>query len=478
MVGSNQIWLTCVDPNYLVLKYTEYVHGNRLEMRRVVLDSSMLPSIQAAGNIQVTTPKVLVERFLATVRSECQIATQQNQPVLILIFGHGDSETYGVSIGGETSPDTAPRLKVADLKIAIGEVANVSLLITSCYSGGWVIKSNSDSSKPILNATIMAAAGPDIESESWVKSESCGRAAGSIYASALVQAAIKMQIQDEKEDEDEDEIRSSLTYARWAKSIQDTGREEVDSFFLKHEIMFSAQNDAWDMEWKSRSGLPMTDYKEKWEMLKTIPIDKSNPLTNRNPKTEFLVPLTMANLSLGESGSIHPIEGFRVRYINVVREQARQYLNSFPGNDAVGGNRDHSYFQELVRGKEYDKEFLEYLSNVLCFRMSVMKRATDYKNYLGLSIDDCHLFDTWAWEQRTLRACSNQRQIIEEGLEKWRQYKDIRTTVFNSRVFDPPVAGQGLTYLKPIDYLAIALYESNRSMAQILAEVEKMVKCK
>jgi hypothetical protein len=131
----------------------------------------------------------------------------------------------------------------------------------------------------------------------------------------------------------------------------------------------------------------------------------------------------------------------------------------------------------MARRYIYDKEFLEYLSNVLCFRMSVIKRATDYKNYLGLSIDDCHLFDTWA-EQRTLKACSNQRQIIEEGLEKWRRYKDIRTTVFNSRVFDLPVAGQGLTYLKPVNYLAIAFYESNRSIAQILAEAEKMVKCK
>lgn len=456
------------------------MHGNRLEMRRVVLDRSMLPSIQAAGNIRVTTPKILLERFWATVRSECQIAAQQNQPVLILIFGHGDPDTYGVSIGGETSPDVAPRLKVTDLETAIGKITDVSLLMTSCYSGGWVIKSNDVSSKPILNATVMTAAGPSFQSESWAKSQSCGRAAGSIYASALLQAAIKMQIQDEKEDEDynNNEIRSSLTYVGWAKLIYDTGREDVDRFFSEHNIMFSAQNDTWDVEWKSRSGLPMTDYKGKWELLRMIPIDISNPQTNRNPKAEFLVPLSKAKFSLGESGSIHPDESFRGRYINIVKEQARQYLNSFPGNDARGGNSVHSNFQELVYGKEYDKEALEYLGNVLCFRMSVMKLATDYKNYLDLSIDDCHLFDTWAWEQRILTACSNQLQSIEEGPEIWRQYQDIRKVVFDSHVFDSPVAGQGLFYLKPVEYLAIALCESSRPMAQILAEVEKIVRCK
>ena len=48
----------------------------------------------------------------------------------------------------------------------------------------------------------------------------------------------------------------------------------------------------------------------------------------------------------------------------------------------------------MARRYIYNKEFLEYPSNVLCFRMLVIKRATDYKNYLGLSINDCHLFDT------------------------------------------------------------------------------------
>jgi hypothetical protein len=77
----------------------------------------------------------------------------------------------------------------------------------------------------------MTAAG-DIEvSESWAKSESSGRAAGSIYASALVRAAIRMQVEGEEDEEVGEDVRSSPAYVGWAKLICDVGRYEVDRQF-------------------------------------------------------------------------------------------------------------------------------------------------------------------------------------------------------------------------------------------------------
>lgn len=212
--------MTCVDPAALIVKYKEFVHGNRPEMRRVVLDAEMLPDIQRAGNIRVVTPNDLLERFLATVRSECQIAAMNKESVLVLIFGHGDQDSYGVSIGGNTDA-LAPRLTVENMNLAIGNTANVALMMTSCFSGGWVMKTTRRGSKPLVNATMMAAAGPNRVSESWAKSESLGQAAGSIYAPALVKTAIHMQIADEEELENEEEIKSSSAYIGWAKSIND-----------------------------------------------------------------------------------------------------------------------------------------------------------------------------------------------------------------------------------------------------------------
>lgn len=197
MIGSSQTWLTCVHPNSLVSTYTEYVHGNRLEMRRVVLDATMLPNVIAAGDIHVVKPNDLLADFTKIVQTECQTASQNNKPVLILIFGHGDVVTYGVAIGGETTPDKSPRLTIDKMREAIGKSADVTLMMISCYSGGWVVKTNRMTSKPALNATILTAAGPKVESESWTISDFSGRAAGSIFVSALLQAAIKQQAQDE-----------------------------------------------------------------------------------------------------------------------------------------------------------------------------------------------------------------------------------------------------------------------------------------
>ena len=147
-----------MDPADLVVKYLKFVHGNRLEMRRVVLNAEMLPKLQKAGNIRVITPNDLLERFLATLRTECQLAALNKESVLVLIFGHGDQDSYGVSIGGKTNALTAPRLTIANLNVAIGNTANVALMMTSCYSGGWVKKTNQDRSNALLNATVMAAA--------------------------------------------------------------------------------------------------------------------------------------------------------------------------------------------------------------------------------------------------------------------------------------------------------------------------------
>jgi hypothetical protein len=46
----------------------------------------------------------------------------------------------------------------------------------------------------------------------------------------------------------------------------------------------------------------MADYKAKWESLKSIPVDISNPITNRAPGSSFEV--ATERLSIGEAGSV------------------------------------------------------------------------------------------------------------------------------------------------------------------------------
>lgn len=270
----------------MVVKYKEFEHGSHLEMRRAVLNAEMLLDIQRAGNLCVTTPKDLLERFLATIRREGQIAAVNEESVLLLIVGHGDLDNYGVLIGGETDATAAPRLTIENLNNLIGNIANVALVTTSCFSGGWITKVTRHGSKAVRNATAMAAKRSKLVSECWAKSESSGRAKGSIYASALVNAAIRMQTMDE-EDEIEEEMKSSSAYIEWAKFIHDIGRNEVDRLFWKHDLSFAAESNPCDAEWNTVSSLPKVGYKAMWEILKAIPIDTANPLKNRASNTKF-----------------------------------------------------------------------------------------------------------------------------------------------------------------------------------------------
>jgi hypothetical protein len=50
-LAHNHIWLTCEDPETLVTKYQEYLHGDSEGDRRAVLDSQRPPNILEAGNL-------------------------------------------------------------------------------------------------------------------------------------------------------------------------------------------------------------------------------------------------------------------------------------------------------------------------------------------------------------------------------------------------------------------------------------------
>ncbi|KAI9765039.1 MAG: hypothetical protein M1840_007864 [Geoglossum simile] len=469
--GANQIWMTCVGPESLVAEYTEYAHGNRLETRRIVLDQEMLPTILSRGDIRVIPPKCLHERFLATVRSECSIARERKQSVFLLIFGHGSEDTYGISIGGERESYDAPLLTITLLKQAIGSKVDVGMLLTSCFSGGWVIQ-------PRLNITAMAAAGPDITSESWSKSESSGRASGSIYASAVVQALFKMehplatQFQDMPPSSSiPQEEMSSSSFAEFARVIYRTLVDDVDSLGYCHDIRFSVQDDAWEAEWRPRSGIPLNGFRERWEMLRSIPVDTADPRTNRTPHAEefhLATGQTDIQLSEGLRGSI-AIRGIG----RVTQMMAYRYLNSFPGNDHQGGNAQHGKIRDFLAGKGYPHE-AESLYPVLVYRICSMELATDYKDYLSLTFPSCDFCDFDAWYHDICLTCRQEGPPGRAARQKLKYFQDVRRCIGVSRIFDPALPGQGWTYTKPHDYFAAAMCNSNLTLTEVEQAVAKL----
>lgn len=175
-------------------------------------------------------------------------------------------------------------------------------------------------------------------------------------------------------------------------------------------------------------------------------------------------PVEVASSSVGECGSA-PLGLARLgSFADIVAEQARQYLNSFPGNDVSGFNPQHGWYRRIASGWQLtDRDHLEDLSNELCYRNSLTRTVTRYKDLLQLPIEDAHLFDTWAWKQE------------QKPDEQWDDYLTIYAAIHYASVFGHPEPNQGYFFAKPTEYLAIAFVKSGRLMEQVHAEIEKLV---
>ncbi|KAF8445116.1 hypothetical protein BGX38DRAFT_1197064 [Terfezia claveryi] len=108
-------------------------------------------------------------------------ATSPGDKVLLIYCGHGDPDTMGFNIG-EVDILTPERFRHVLTKY-IHKNLSVSLLLTSCFAGGWILNPN-------VNATVLAAADHESESDSWNCSAS-GRFAGGLFIEAVAKELVR-----------------------------------------------------------------------------------------------------------------------------------------------------------------------------------------------------------------------------------------------------------------------------------------------
>lgn len=206
----------------------------------------------------------LKTRFIRIVMSECQVSRAKKETILLLIFGHGDSRTYGVTLG----TGAVSKLKISNLRSAIGgdDLAD-TLLSTSCYSGGWSIS-------PDFN---MAAASPDAQSLSLAASVSLGQLCGSIWVSAVLPALLEGSTSNSTEDVEK--ILPEKTNKEQLKTFNSFSRlvfeylfKKVDRKATEHDITFSAQDAEWGMVWTDLTGFPSANYSKRYDQLETYSI--------------------------------------------------------------------------------------------------------------------------------------------------------------------------------------------------------------
>lgn len=145
---------------------------------------------------------------------------------------------------------------------------------------------------------------------SWAMSDSVGRASGSTIAPPLLS-----QLIDIEENEDaEDAPSSHPTYIDLVTSIYDRAIT-LDTFFKDQNVHFSAQDDDWEVHWKSRTGIPLARLKERWECLRQIPPSETR--------------------STGEHSLANRQKGSLQRELH---RFAVEYLNARPGRHNVASN--------------------------------------------------------------------------------------------------------------------------------------------
>lgn len=458
----------CESPRNLVEKYTTYGHGERKEDHRIVLDSNLLPGIENDPNVRIFERKDLLQDFLRTFQGECKVAASLNQPVVLMVFGHGSPDTYGVAIGGRGSPLNAPRLHIKHIIASLrGLDVSLTILLTSCYSGGWVLQ-------PQLNVSALTATGPDIESLSWPHSIG-GRYHGSIFATAVREAFIKMEDENVTQihphpsgQELAGELQSS-SYAELTRVIHSTLLNDVDQNGDRHGIQFSAQDDMWEQEWRQRSGFPLSTFKSRWDRLPRMPIQDESSLrpSKKGASKAGSTSMEVKTQSYGLHSKFNKRQA-----ITAIKDLAYGYLNSFPPpNNSSTDRACNADARALLESEKFPSWKLKGLQAALQYRMDSMRLASAYKDLVGLTFADCDKFDFESWQTSILASA----RTTKRSEDKWNKYKAYRSEITCLPVFDYSTPSQGWHFNKPSYYLAAAFVECNLTPGDVSEAIKKIL---
>ena len=128
-------------------------------------------------------PRSLAFKYLFAINKAASLLSARDTLVIVLV-GHGDADDHHSFFIGD-NPDSCYRLGRNDLEEAVrGTKGDILLISTACFSGSWKSR----------YWTLLAAAGPDLESTSIVESASNEYRSGFFINSLLAEYADEFKI--------------------------------------------------------------------------------------------------------------------------------------------------------------------------------------------------------------------------------------------------------------------------------------------
>ena len=466
----HQTWImadTCT-PQKLVDRWSKvfppgYVHGGPRFTRKIVLSQKMIDDNKLSEITPVPEAEVK-DAFLYFLEKECEIASQEKQRVLVLVFGHGDMETYGIQLGRKLIKDKNfyPMVLREELdKIVKKCKPDLTLITNACYSGGWA-------TYPWSNFSTMTAAAGELDvSEAWRRSTSYNRACGSIWASAVA----KTLISDDSPflehctqvprlaRVDDDLLQNS--HAAFVRQIHTTLFTEVDRCAFVHNIRFSAQDDDWKANRFNRSGFPLGDYKKQYDALEDLePTQNEGFRSYRHPssidKEDMILELvTDMSGSSYISRAKQAFGGTRKSMVSKARIQAKHYLQSSPGREGLPSNiAAHSKLEKLLSNPQPTAQEVQDCLSIVEYRTKMISTAERLLAAVGIPklMNSSKVVHGSAFDaDRFLFYVSSDKSRDD----KW---SSIMRMVFEANLFEEPLEEQFRRWDKPERYIAASLF--------------------
>ncbi|KFY30563.1 hypothetical protein V494_08117 [Pseudogymnoascus sp. VKM F-4513 (FW-928)] len=349
-VASDQVWLTCVSPESAVEKYGQYAYGDftpkKIKDRRIVLDKTKLCEL---NDVQTVASKDLLENVLETISKACIEAKTEERPLLILIFSGGPSPEYAIEMGGENAEEPRFLTKESFREAIQSRVpeAGLCLLATEYHTGAWAIN-------PDVKVAPLESKGKYFESLAWPISGTINkRPCGSEFSHTVTNMLLRMNLE------------GYVTKDEYGNRNADFEEHEerleslVQDILEKEESMdksLFAGDDDWEIEHSERTGIHPSEFYKRWCLLK-----------DSTPGYDELVA--------------------------TVKREGEIYLSNIPGVDFM--HRDvHNRLRGTIEGtKTLNFIELEHLRRQIDNRIDIMKTATAYKNYWGITMENCEDFD-------------------------------------------------------------------------------------
>lgn len=492
---EHQTWMHCLDLKTLIAENTRYLHGNPYKERKVVLDAEILDQALRSRHPPVPShPFGFRVKVIQTIREQCNLARLKKENVLILLFGHGHYTTHGIWLGGSQATENpmANVLKLDQLKEAIQDtVTKVTLLTTHCFSGGWTCN-------PVVNISAMTAAGGLQESVSWRKSGSSGRYCGSVFATAVIEKLTKYhdenrrlrESSDVEDEEQEPTMEQEETYSAFSKSVYQTLLEDVDRRGYEHEISFGAQDDAWEMCWRERTGIPLARFEQHWRCLETWPADQTllagdpqnrDPRASQEANDEYARRLKQAREGKGQSPAKKAHEatgsvlgkrktsalfgGNDESLIGVVSSLGTQYLACYgPADDSGADGGLSNTIQRIRSGDERDMGQIQRALTAIEYRMETMATADRYLEMMQLE------------RPRGQRCFEYDARNLHVRMDS-KRYRGLRDLLCAHEILFPsPMWDQGQGFNKGFEYLIAAFAAADTPKHLVIQKIDALVR--